>query len=37
MKKGGIDIDRKVLAELAIRDPDGFNAIVERAKAQIAA
>ena len=37
MKKGGIDIDRKVLAELAVRDPDGFNAIVERAKAQLAA
>src|SRR3990172_5938948 len=27
LKKGGIAMDRKVLAELAVRDPSGFNAI----------
>jgi large subunit ribosomal protein L20 len=34
LKKGGIVMDRKVLADLAMRDPDGFNAIAEVAKAQ---
>ena len=37
LKKGGIAMDRKVLAELAVRDPSGFNAIAELAKAQLAA
>jgi large subunit ribosomal protein L20 len=37
LTRGGIAIDRKVLAELAVRDPDGFNAIAEVAKAQRAA
>jgi large subunit ribosomal protein L20 len=34
LKKGGIAMDRKVLAHLAMRDPEGFNAIAEVAKAQ---
>ena len=34
---GGIEIDRKVLADLAMRDPQGFGAIAEVAKAQLAA
>jgi large subunit ribosomal protein L20 len=37
LKKGGIAMDRKVLAELAMRDPSGFNAIAAIAKAQLAA
>jgi large subunit ribosomal protein L20 len=37
LKKSGIAMDRKVLADLAMRDPNGFNAIAEVAKAQLAA
>jgi large subunit ribosomal protein L20 len=37
LKKGGIDIDRKMLADLAMNDPSGFGAIAEVAKAQLAA
>ncbi len=33
--KAGVEIDRKVLSELAIREPDAFRAIVERAKAAL--
>lgn len=32
MRKAGIELDRKVLADLAVRDPQGFKAVVERAK-----
>ncbi|HPL63350.1 MAG TPA: 50S ribosomal protein L20 [Syntrophales bacterium] len=31
MKKGGIEIDRKILADLAVNDPQGFTAIVRTA------
>ena len=31
-----IDIDRKVLADIAVRDPAGFGAIAEQAKAGLA-
>ena len=37
MREGGIEVDRKVLADLAMRDPDGFNAIAARAKAALPA
>ena len=37
LKKGGIAVDRKVLADLAMRDPEGFGAIAEAAKQQLAA
>jgi large subunit ribosomal protein L20 len=37
LKKGGISIDRKVLADLAMNDPQGFSAIAGVAKAAIAA
>ncbi len=37
LRKGGIEMDRKMLADLAMRDPNGFNAVAEVAKAQIAA
>lgn len=36
LKKGGIAVDRKVLAEIAMSDPDGFKAIVDQAKAALA-
>jgi large subunit ribosomal protein L20 len=34
--KAGIEVDRKVLADLAVREPDAFGAIVERAKSALA-
>ena len=37
LKQSGIAMDRKVLADLAMRDPNGFNAIAEVAKAQLSA
>lgn len=37
LKKGGIAIDRKVLADLAMHDPAGFGAIAEAAKQQLVA
>jgi large subunit ribosomal protein L20 len=33
----GIEVDRKVLADLAVHEPDAFGAIVEKAKAALAA
>ncbi|MEE9387536.1 MAG: 50S ribosomal protein L20 [Paracoccaceae bacterium] len=32
----GIEVDRKVLADLAVHEPDAFTAIVEKAKAALA-
>ena len=32
LKAGGIDIDRKILADMAVRDAEGFAALVESAK-----
>ncbi|SFJ84564.1 50S ribosomal protein L20 [Celeribacter neptunius] len=32
----GIEVDRKVLADLAIHEPDAFGAIVDKAKAALA-
>jgi large subunit ribosomal protein L20 len=32
LKKANIEIDRKILADLAISDPDVFKKIVEKAK-----
>jgi large subunit ribosomal protein L20 len=37
LKKAEIDLDRKVLAELAVSDPQAFGAIAERAKAALEA
>jgi len=37
MHKAGIEMDRKVLADLAVKDKAAFGAIAERAKAAIAA
>jgi len=35
IKKAGIAVDRKVLADLAVTDPDGFGALVQQAKAAL--
>jgi large subunit ribosomal protein L20 len=35
LKKAEIGLDRKVLAQLAVTDPAGFGAVVERAKTQL--
>src|ERR1700732_3661324 len=35
--KAGVAVDRKVLSDLAIREPTAFQAIVEQAKAALAA
>jgi large subunit ribosomal protein L20 len=37
IKKASIEIDRKVLADMAVNDPAAFASIVETAKAQLAA
>jgi large subunit ribosomal protein L20 len=37
LKKAGIVIDRKMLADLAVRDPAGFTEVANRAKAHLAA
>lgn len=33
LSKSGIEVDRKVLADLAVHEPDAFAAIVDQAKA----
>ncbi|MDN8806896.1 50S ribosomal protein L20, partial [Staphylococcus aureus] len=32
-KKAGVELDRKVLADLAVREPQAFAELVEKAKA----
>ena len=32
LKRAGIDIDRKILADMAVRDPAGFTSVVEQAQ-----
>ena len=36
LAKAGIEVDRKVLADLAVHEPDAFGSIVEKAKAALA-
>jgi large subunit ribosomal protein L20 len=36
LKKAHIEIDRKVLADLAVNDPAAFGSIVEKVKAELA-
>jgi large subunit ribosomal protein L20 len=36
LKKASIEVDRKVLAELAVNDPAAFGSIVDKVKAQLA-
>jgi len=35
LKKANIGLDRKILADLALHDPAGFAAVVEKAKASL--
>jgi large subunit ribosomal protein L20 len=35
LREAGIELDRKVLAEIAVSDPDGFKAIAGEAKAAL--
>ena len=37
MKKAGIELDRKVLAELAVREPEAFKDLIEKSQAALAA
>lgn len=36
LSKAGIEVDRKVLADLAVHEPDAFGSIVDQAKAALA-
>ena len=36
LKKANIEVDRKVLADLAVHEPEAFNAIAAQAKAALA-
>ena len=36
LKLGGVDIDRKILADMAVRDAEGFAALVASAKQHLA-
>ena len=35
IKRAGVELDRKVLADIAVRDPDGFRALVEQAQGAV--
>ena len=35
LDKAGVEIDRKVLADLAVHEPDAFKSLVEKAKAAL--
>ncbi len=37
LAKAGIEVDRKVLADLAVHEPEAFNVIAEKARAALAA
>lgn len=37
LKQGGITVDRKILADLAVRDPQGFDSFAELARSHAAA
>ena len=36
LAKAGIEVDRKVLADIAIKEPEAFKALAEKAKAALA-
>lgn len=36
LAKAGVEMDRKVMSDLAIREPEAFGALVEKAKAALA-
>ncbi len=35
LKKAGLDLDRKMLADVAVRDPQGFEGLVQAAKSAL--
>ena len=35
LTKAGIEVDRKILADLAVREPEAFKALVEKAQAAV--
>ena len=35
LKKAGVEIDRKLLADIAVRDPEAFGALAEKARAAL--
>lgn len=35
LKSAGLDLNRKVLADIAVRDPEGFSKLVETAKSAL--
>ncbi len=37
LTKAGVDLDRKILADLAVREPDAFKALVDHAQGALAA
>jgi large subunit ribosomal protein L20 len=37
LKKAGVEVDRKILADLAVRDPQAFSALAEQARTAHAA
>ena len=37
LKKAGIEVDRKILADLAVRDPAAFTVLAEKARAALSA
>ena len=37
LKRAGVELDRKVLADIAVRDQNGFASLAERAKQALAA
>ncbi len=37
MKRAGIELDRKVLSDLAVREPDAFKALTDKAQQALAA
>ena len=37
LKQAGIEVDRKVLADIAVHDPEGFAAIAEQARSGLTA
>jgi len=37
LKKAGVEVDRKILADLAVKDADAFAALAEKARAALSA
>ncbi len=37
LSKAGIEVDRKILADLAVKEPEAFKALADKAKAALAA